>query len=160
MVEQNKPVRSRDEQIGAIANDWIAEGMGPDIAHERSAQMILEAEARGAAEQRRKDAEGQEPVAYTSQIDLDRVRKGKTGDIYSTQKWEGSDDAVFTIPLYTHPANVAALEGRIAELEKERDALRRQIQAMNPGSVRPVIHSPIRFMDDPRPIRKREGGVS
>ena len=41
------------------------------------------------------------PVAYTSQHDLDIVRKGKSGDIYGSQKWEGSDDAVFTVPLYT-----------------------------------------------------------
>ena len=95
----------------------------PDTAGKRFRYHgpCLPPKARGAAEQRRKDAEG--PVAYTSQIDLDRVRKGKSGDIYSTQKWEGSDDAVFTIPLYTHPANVAVLEGRIAELEKETQPL-------------------------------------
>ncbi|MBF0850474.1 hypothetical protein HKD27_05985 [Gluconobacter sp. R75690] len=112
--EQNKPVRSREEQIGAIANDWIAEGMGPDIAHERSAQMVLEAEARGAAEQRWKDAEGQTPFAYVDPTDIEQpfVRLGSADiEIRKTAAWS------YTQPIYTRPANVAAMEARIAELE-------------------------------------------
>ena len=62
------------------------------------------------------------PVAYTSPIDLDRVMKGKTGDIYSCQQWEGSEHISFPILLYTKQQLDKAFEERdilIRDLRKE-----------------------------------------
>ncbi|WP_408872924.1 hypothetical protein [Gluconobacter roseus] len=153
---QSSAFRSRDAQIRAIANDWIDTGMGRDIAYEWASEVVHEAEARGAAEQRRKDAEGQEPVGYVSHGGLEYLASGKGMRV---QNLYGYPDNTWPVPLYTRPANVAALEARVKELEGERDALKKQIQAMNPGSARPVIHSPTRFMDDSRAALTREGGV-
>ncbi|MBF0877219.1 hypothetical protein HKD21_10215 [Gluconobacter cerevisiae] len=73
----------------------------------------------GAAEQRRKDAEGQEPVY--------QVYRGDYYGWFDCKKseWEEDErDPEHKRVLYAHPANVAALEARIAELEAERDSLR------------------------------------
>ncbi|MBS1050525.1 hypothetical protein [Gluconobacter japonicus] len=69
--------------------------------------MLDQAEARGAAEQRRKDAEGQEPFAYVDPADIEQpfVRLGSADiEIRKTAAWS------YTQPIYTRPANVAALE--------------------------------------------------
>ena len=63
---------------------------------------------------------GDVPVAaYTSQHDIDRVRKGKSGDIYGAKNWEGSDEEVFNIPLVRQSdaqAKIAALEVEVVRL--------------------------------------------
>lgn len=73
----------------------------------------------GAAEQRRKATAGQEPVAWSYEAKS-----------YESGLWVRCATAYEPIfktasrrnirPLYTHPANVAALEARIAELEAEK----------------------------------------
>ncbi|MBF0892526.1 hypothetical protein HKD28_14070 [Gluconobacter sp. LMG 1744] len=74
----------------------------------------------GAAEQRRKDAEGQEPVAWHYYDEEDDDDRG--GWRYSSSKPSSRYEDVH--PLYTHPANVAAQAVRIAELEAENGRLR------------------------------------
>ena len=65
---------------------------------------------------------GDIPVAaYTSQYDIDRVRKGKSGDIYGAKNWEGSDEEVFSIPLIRQSdaqAQIAALEAEVVRLRE------------------------------------------
>ncbi|WP_139064395.1 hypothetical protein [Gluconobacter morbifer] len=77
--------------------------------------FVSEIEARCAEEQRRKDAEGQEPFAYVSQEDANTPKNAhgleQFGE-YCDKKYE-----YFQVPLYTHPANVAALKARVKVLE-------------------------------------------
>ncbi|KXU99265.1 hypothetical protein AD929_15850 [Gluconobacter potus] len=131
-TEQN--VRTRDEQIGDIANDWIATGMGRNIAYEWASEVVHEAEARGAEEQRRKDAEGQVPIAWLIEDPL----KGRPGcahliDRASTNRAyaENMETLNFDVsPLYTHPANVAALVARVKELVAENEKFRNAMSAI------------------------------
>ena len=113
--EQNEPVRSRDRQIvGLGARIFV--GMRNHTDSKCEAQRhIEEAEARGAEEQRRKDAEGQEPAGYASRGALEHLA---TRSAPRVQNLYGYSDNRWDIPLYTHPANVAALEARVKELEE------------------------------------------
>ena len=123
--EQNEPVRSRDEQIEDLASQIFFGARNHTDGMFEAKRHIEEAEARGAAEQRRKDGEGQEPVY--------QVYRGDYYGWFDCKKseWEEDDrDPEHKRVLYTHPANVAALEGRIAELEKERDQYREGHQEM------------------------------
>lgn len=74
---------------------------------------ILEAEARGAAEQRRKDAERQELVAWVDAEDLPSTECQRKPTHLIAKR-----TAIYSTPLYTRPANVAALEAEIAELRQ------------------------------------------
>ncbi|GFE97725.1 hypothetical protein [Gluconobacter sp. Gdi] len=117
-TEQN--VRTRDEQIDALADGIAREGYADTPDYALAERHILEAEARGAEEQRRKDGEGQKPVAwhYYDEEDDD----GRGGWRYSSSKLSSRYEDVH--PLYDRPANVTALEARIAEL-KEAEQLAR-----------------------------------
>lgn len=127
MTQEQKPesaeFRTREEQIGALA-------LAMDAAYPRTvAEMhISEAEARGAAEQRRKDAERAEPVAWQYEVKgLGEWQNGEVG--YGPDVWRlkcgyikpDRDDPDYRSlsPLYDHPANVATLEARVKELEGE-----------------------------------------
>lgn len=131
-TEQNKPVRSRDEQIVGFATMLMALAASkpadgdPEAAMETAKNHITEAEARGAAEQRRKDAEGQEPVAW--RYEVKRMGYWVSREVgYGPRVWEWywdgkrpdptDPDCRNVSPLYERPANVPALEARIAELE-------------------------------------------
>ena len=73
-------------------------------------------------------------VAYTSQYDIDRVRKGKSGDIYGSRQWEGSDDPVFDIPLVRqsdHQAAIAALEAEVGRLRESLEEIELGIDALS-----------------------------
>ncbi|GBR19718.1 hypothetical protein [Asaia spathodeae] len=73
------------------------------------------------AEQRRKDAEGAEPVAYRWAYDVPKGRDSLWhfgGDLPEPRPERPEPKHV--TPLYTRPANVAALEARVVELEGER----------------------------------------
>lgn len=77
------------------------------------------------------------PVAYTSQIDLDRVRKGKAGDMYGSPQWEGSDEAVFTVPLYTADQLAEAVA-----VEREKNAkLSDEVANQCVGLVKNIVRS-------------------
>ncbi|KXV12591.1 FAD-binding protein [Gluconobacter oxydans] len=181
--EQNKPVRSREEQISALW-DALAEGKShpnSDIYSNAAAAHVDEAEARGAAQQRRKDGEGQEPVAW-----IDASELPERGNNMGTSEASLSPRKTHyeTTPLYTHPANVAALEGRIAELEgalKEAAIALEQVKdgerggyrsrngkfvsiQMSDGERADIIHSDVtteceRALEIARAALKREGGV-
>lgn len=69
---------------------------------------ILEAEKRGAAEQRRKDAEGQEPVGYLRENTVKELAADAWTVVTITQKKTETN----TVPFYTRPANVAALKAK------------------------------------------------
>lgn len=113
-------VRTRDEQVSEIHEATAKQvcSRRPDYPREvyrayLNAQLA-QAEVRGAEEQRRKDAEGQVPIAWLIEDPL----KGRPGcahliDRASTNRAyaENMETLNFDVsPLYTHPANVAALE--------------------------------------------------
>lgn len=110
-------MRTREEQIKALTRRmrWDAK---------RDAEAYIEeAEARGAAEQRRKDAEGQEPVAWG---DFAFMKKGQPFTAYLKPPHA---DPKFNLPLYTRPANIVALESRIAELKEAEQHARADAEA-------------------------------
>ena len=111
--EQNKPVRSREDQIEALASQFGEEDTFSYVDdRDAAAQHILEAESRGAAEQRRKDAEGCRAVHQW------RPAKGMAWhDCTKKQQDTEASLGYETRTLYTHPANVAAMEDRVRELE-------------------------------------------
>jgi len=78
-------------------------------------RLVKAAADLGAAEQRRKDAEGAEPVGYV----LAGLKElfSNPADPLSAAMILASKDAPHIVPLYTRPANVAALEARVKELE-------------------------------------------
>jgi len=107
-----------------------------DIAH----RCQTEAEARGAAEQRRKDAEKQEPVAW---LISDRL-KGKPGcahivDRATTNRAYAEYQATLgfdVMPLCSKGSNVAALEARVKELEEVLSHLLETEEVTDPGKPR------------------------
>lgn len=116
-----------------------------DIAH--SSQT--EAEARGAAEQRRKDAEACCPV-HQVWNDLD----AKWEDCPEGEKdwrWEHADECDQRI-FYTHPANAAALEARAAKSEKALSEIVEMAEADCSYDTGP-------YLKIARAALTREGGV-
>jgi len=126
MTHEQKPesaeFRTREEQTDALARaigpEKIFSLLNQSYREEitaRASSHILEAEARGAADQRRKDAEGVEPVkveVHTEwfgwcEIPMDHFEESEHPKRL----------------LFTRPANVAALEDRVKELEGELGAL-------------------------------------
>lgn len=75
-------------------------------------------------EQRRNDAEGAEPFAWVSPEDVDSRNTWCNGDGYGFRILEHYSirTPTATAPLYTGPANVAALEARVKELAKDKRA--------------------------------------
>jgi len=141
MTHEQKPesaeFRTREAQISSLAFHLHENTCDVcwSIAGIMAEEFILEAEARGAAEQRRKDAEGAEPVGYV----LAGLKElfSNPADPLSAAMILASKDAPHIVPLYTRPANVSALEARVKELEA-------QLGAMQHGAIRQVIHSPLR----------------
>ncbi|MEW9274384.1 hypothetical protein [Gluconobacter oxydans] len=109
---QNRSVRTRDQVIQLLTDlkdGFTHTATVPEIYDEIRDQVL--AEARGAEEQRRKDAEGQEPVMWQKQH-IDGTWSWTT--CHAFHEANGTP----TRGLYTRPANVAALEARVQELEK------------------------------------------
>lgn len=113
MTDEQKPesaeFRTREAQVADLSSLFFNFCDPRGVAR----SQILEAEARGAAEQRRKDAEGAEPVAWI-------IAQGFYVPFVTLDAGllRGRPHSVIT-PLYTRPANVAALEDRVKELERE-----------------------------------------
>ncbi len=96
------------------------------ILGEDGATIYWNLKSRGAAEQRRKDAEGAEPAAWLIE---DRCkgdpRRAHTPDSAVTDKAHADKAARFNFKvsaLYTRPANVAALIAEAVAAERERCA--------------------------------------
>jgi len=123
-AEQN--LRTRDAQITALATMLMALAAckpangDPNLAMESAKNHVLEAEARGAAEQRRKDAESDRPSAYRWTYGIGEKWRFAEKPPTATS---AARKPKFVSPLYTRPADVTALEARIVELEarEERD---------------------------------------
>ncbi|GBR02131.1 hypothetical protein ACFFGF_04945 [Asaia lannensis] len=81
------------------------------VARTMAEGFILEAEAQGAAERRREDAEGTEPFAWGVTLDIEM------GYPFLAHKTPISPIPARNVPLYVRPANVTALEARVKELE-------------------------------------------
>ncbi|NVN02913.1 MULTISPECIES: hypothetical protein [Asaia] len=97
------PSRSWEEQAKAMTRmvlDGVCEQRGHDFTAAYLAEHLAEAEARGAAEQRRKDAAGAE-----AWLGVDHSGNGLfTEDRHLAGIWE--DDGFNVPPLYTRPASV------------------------------------------------------
>ncbi|OAJ67735.1 hypothetical protein [Gluconobacter cerinus] len=126
-------VRTRDEQVEALAKRLRVGFKNGIVSRSMADGYIKEAEARGAEEQRRKDAEGQEPVAW--RYEIKRMGYWVSREVgYGPRVWEWywdgekpditHPDYRNVSPLYDRPANVAALEAEIASL-KEAEQLAR-----------------------------------
>ncbi|AQS90491.1 hypothetical protein A0U94_05400 [Gluconobacter albidus] len=124
--EQKGAVRARDEQISDFSSDLLVEKQLKNsvVLKDRLHVELTEAEARGAEEQRRKDAEDCAP-----RYQVWNNNPGFWDDCPEDEedwRWEHATEADRRI-LYTRPANVAALEARIAELEGENTTLKRRV---------------------------------
>lgn len=112
-----KVISTHDDEAEAVKakqSHWAA------VRHCR----LTEAEARGAAEQRRKDVEGQQVAGYIP---------ANTPNFFSVSEAKYASTALHRnpfpndVPVYYRPANVAALEARIAELEGENTTLKKRV---------------------------------
>ncbi|MBS1101745.1 hypothetical protein JK202_01720 [Gluconobacter sp. Dm-62] len=89
-------------------------------------QDIKSAEARGAAEQRRKDVEGQEPAGYVP---------ADTPNFFAISEAKHASTALHRkpfpndVPVYYRPANVAALEAEFAALKEAEQLARADAEA-------------------------------
>ncbi|WP_041242747.1 hypothetical protein [Gluconobacter oxydans] len=114
---KNSAVRTREEQV-KLFGDMVEElGSVGDNSYGWVRREIEAAEARGAAQQRRKDAEGQEPVAWVDAEDLPSEECQRRPCHLILKR-----TPIYSTPLYTSPANIAALEARVKELEAEKVA--------------------------------------
>lgn len=104
--------------ISSLQEAWQALAESED----QRLQDIKEAEARGAEEQRRKDAEAQVPVAWIFHARLRGTSAWRT--FVDTNRPEENPSNIRNVsPLYDRPANVSALEARVKMLEGDRDRL-------------------------------------
>ena len=130
-TEQN--VRTREEQVADLVEALSDEVWVPD--HKSYCEkMILEAEARGAEEQRRKDAEGRvqprldliKPICYVDPKYLPRQRIGHTNAHLTMEKRTEQ-----TFALYTHGHLAEVLEA--LRQSSAIDAAMEAEQTPNPG---------------------------
>lgn len=148
---QNSMVRTRDEQKEQLLHelDTFNDSLGAlDLAEAH----IAEAEARGAEEQRRKDAEEQRPFAYCWTY-------GIGGKWRFSEKFPTATSATrkpkFISPLYMRPAIVPVQVARVKELE---EAATDAIALIRIG--RPVLaRSALQRVTTDRAALTREGGV-
>jgi len=164
MTHEQKPesaeFRTREAQVADLAfeiSDWKSYDDNEDITIARA--HAEEFEARGAAEQRRKDAEGD----YGDWLPIDRAPKDGT-TILVPVKHIGADVVLWDLngwrettnmllmrdppthwmplpsfPSEDRPANVAALEARVKELEGALRDLADAIRTVMATGMRPGI---------------------
>lgn len=123
MTHEQKPesaeFRTREEQFVHLTGDICLSRPSTYIDRNCARRHIREAEARGAAEQRRKYAEGAVPAGYASRGALEHLAAGNGIGIQNLYR---SRDEYWMVPLYTRPANVAALIAEAVAAERERCA--------------------------------------
>ncbi|MFT8851552.1 hypothetical protein [Acetobacter orientalis] len=166
-MTQNTEQKARKNQIEVLTWHFVMAGFPPFPARKLAEDMVSEAEARGAAEQRRKDAEGQEPVAWVRPSEWNDSWWNNSWPI-RTGAWRSCQLREFTIPLFDRPANVAALEARVKVLEAENEKFRNamsKIAAHVGGFASPNCSVDFMTSAIPEEVRlsfatlTREGGV-
>lgn len=154
------------EVLSEMLREHVEKGDPVDVANfcmMLAAKRAPIAEARGAEEQRRKDAEGQEPVYQVYKDDY-------YGWFDCTKsEWEIDErDPDRKRILYTRPANVAAMEARVKDLEAENGKFRNamsKIAAHVGGFASPNCSVDFMTSAIPEEVRlsfaalTREGGV-
>lgn len=127
---------ARDD-ILAFAAEWFAFD-GSDLSDnnlevQQAAKLKHSPFPEHAAEQRRKDAKGAEPCAYRWAYDVPKGRDSlwHFGSDLPEPRPERPEPKHVT-PLYTRPANVAALEERVKELEGALRAVGSAIEQADP----------------------------
>jgi len=132
MTHEQKPksaeFRTREAQVARMCQ--LFHFPDADALNVTSASVItrniLEAEARGAAEQRRKDAEGNRRIGYLHILLMENGQELEDFSTYDESELVFPNiDPLHSVrvePVYTRPANVAALEARGKELEGENKA--------------------------------------
>lgn len=135
MTHAQKPeFRTREAQLERMREMFYFPDA--DALNERAARvmtrLILEAEARGAAEQRRKDAEGNRRVGYLHILLMENGQELEDFSTYDESELVFPDlDPLHSVrvePVYIRPANVAALEARVKELEREICSIRERVK--------------------------------
>lgn len=119
MTHEQKPesaeFRTREAQKAALA-EALEDGMSRSASAEEAERYIAEVEARGAAEQRREDAEGAGADAWVPV-------HPKHGNLWTMTTNDPNRERLPheypLAPLYLRPTNVTALEARVKELEGE-----------------------------------------
>ena len=115
-TEQN--VWTREEQLRSLMGVISPQAEYPLVADLLS-RHLAEAEARGAEEQRRKDADGQEPFGYLiTEHSGDGNQSATTFTKHPVSPEDMSELQLTSLPVYDRPANVAALEARVKELDE------------------------------------------
>jgi len=155
MRQNEQNVRTRDKQVAKmftalepVSNFWRAKDPDGKQLREYLEACIITAEARGAAEQRRKDAE----IAGYLSLELATVLRRKfpgAAVTLSAHKTHTRD-----IPVYYSPPNVAALEAEIADLKK---ALRHVTWTASEYGLGKIGHESA--VNRARAALTREGGV-
>jgi len=129
MTHEQKPgsaaFRTREAQIETMTVHYMEAGFPINAARRLARDGVAEAEARGAAEQRRKDVEG--AVAW-----VDPTFLPSSDYPWTDARLLLEDGTKGTIPLYTRPANVAAHEARVKELEGALRNVRAAIEQADP----------------------------
>ncbi|GAD26440.1 hypothetical protein NBRC3257_1439 [Gluconobacter thailandicus NBRC 3257] len=131
-------MRTREEIETELQRLFTHGVRGPNAAWQIVHRIFDEVRDYGAEEQRRKDVEGQKPVAWLIE-DKSKGVPGKafTEDRAVTCKGDADYFVRFNFsaqPLFAHSANVAALEAEIAEL-KEAERLARADAEANKARV-------------------------
>ncbi|MBS1067289.1 hypothetical protein [Gluconobacter cerinus] len=159
-TEQN--VQTQDEQALRITNA-IGGRYAPGDIYSWFREELATAEARGAEEQRRKDAEGYGRPVYQWHLTPDDNWVTAVDATELEQVRNGYPDSE-TRTLYTRPANVAVLEARVKVLEEALKKADKFItNGIEFGFIRmPDSDTPDSALDTPGIIRAaltREGGV-
>ena len=131
-TEQNvRTVCEQDGQVQEMHADMVKAVCGrrsdypEEVFRAYLKRHIVKAEARGAEEQRRKDAEGQEPVAW-QRFSPHAKQWLDVGEDY-LDHYRGMGQAIRC--LYTAPTHVARLVSRIAELTEAEQLARADAEA-------------------------------
>ncbi|GBR06332.1 hypothetical protein GCM10007207_19980 [Asaia siamensis] len=124
---RNEEAMARDAEKGIKGEPYWRRYMqavfeDPSIASEEEALECVETIIRefkqiGAAEQRRKDAEGAELVAWCLMTADGQIINGIHEEKHQAETYRHRKASDTLTPLYTRPASVTALEDRVKELE-------------------------------------------
>jgi len=129
MTHEQKPeivsFRAREDQIETMTVHYMEAGFPVNAARRLAKDGVAEAEARGAADQRRKDAEGIRCLGWLATDFQSGHALGVALETDSEQVDSPSCGTICWEPLWTRPSNVTALKERIKELEGENERLKK-----------------------------------